>query len=148
MQLTKWVHGSIWISKVKDINWPWCKATQSQHFQTSFPEKPLRRLKPNFMWSLNGTGERNFVQMVQVTGHMTSMAAMPIYGKNMKKSSSLEPNGRWPWKFFFFFFFFFFCCCCYLIFISEIMKSHYTNTFHTCIQIWDISIKVYYRFFS
>ena len=25
-------------------------------------------------------------------------AAMPIYGKNSKKSSSLEPNGIWPWK--------------------------------------------------
>ena len=25
-------------------------------------------------------------------GHMTKMAAMPIYGKNLKKSSSLEPN--------------------------------------------------------
>ena len=24
-------------------------------------------------------------------GHMTSMAAMPIYGKNFKKSSSPEP---------------------------------------------------------
>ena len=23
--------------------------------------------------------------------HMTNMAAMPIYGKNLKKSSSLEP---------------------------------------------------------
>ena len=31
-------------------------------------------------------------------GHMTKMAAMPIYGKNLKKSSSLEPKGRWPWK--------------------------------------------------
>ena len=31
-------------------------------------------------------------------GHMTKMAAMPIYGKNLKKSSSLEPNGRWHWK--------------------------------------------------
>ena len=27
-------------------------------------------------------------------GHMTSMATMPIYGKNLKKSSSLEPKGR------------------------------------------------------
>ena len=28
-------------------------------------------------------------------GHMTKMAAMPIYGQNLKKkSSSLEPNGR------------------------------------------------------
>ena len=27
-------------------------------------------------------------------GHMTKMAVMPIYGKNMKNSSSLEPKGR------------------------------------------------------
>ena len=26
--------------------------------------------------------------------HMTYMAAMPIYGKNLKKSSSLEPKGQ------------------------------------------------------
>ena len=26
-------------------------------------------------------------------GHMTKMAAIPIYGKNLKKSSSLEPEG-------------------------------------------------------
>ena len=30
--------------------------------------------------------------------HLTKLAAMPIYGKNLKKSSSLEPKGRWPWK--------------------------------------------------
>ena len=30
-------------------------------------------------------------------GHMTKMAAMPIYGKNLKKSSP-EPKGRWPWN--------------------------------------------------
>ena len=29
-------------------------------------------------------------------GHMTNMAAMPIYGKNLKKSSSLEPIDQWP----------------------------------------------------
>ena len=27
-------------------------------------------------------------------GHMIKMAAMPIYGKNLKKSSSPEPKGR------------------------------------------------------
>ena len=27
-------------------------------------------------------------------GHMTNMAAMPIYGKNLKKSSSHEPIDR------------------------------------------------------
>ena len=26
-------------------------------------------------------------------GHMTKMAAIPIYGNNMKSSSSLEPKG-------------------------------------------------------
>ena len=30
-------------------------------------------------------------------GHMTKMAAMPIYGKNLKKSPP-EPKGRWPWS--------------------------------------------------
>ena len=29
-------------------------------------------------------------------GHMTNMAAMPKYGKNLKKSSSPEPIDRWP----------------------------------------------------
>ena len=29
---------------------------------------------------------------------MTKMATMPIYGKNLKKSSSLEPINQWPWN--------------------------------------------------
>ena len=29
-------------------------------------------------------------------GHMTKMAAMPIYGKNLKKSTSPEQAGRYP----------------------------------------------------
>ena len=30
--------------------------------------------------------------------HMTNMAAMPIYGKNLKKSSSPEPIDWWHWN--------------------------------------------------
>ena len=30
---------------------------------------------------------------------MTNMATMPIYGKNIKKSSSPEPIDRWSWNF-------------------------------------------------
>ena len=31
--------------------------------------------------------------------HMTKLAAMPIYGKNLNKTtSSMEPKGRLPWK--------------------------------------------------
>ena len=29
---------------------------------------------------------------------MTNMAAMPIYSKNLKKSSSPEPIDQWPWN--------------------------------------------------
>ena len=29
-------------------------------------------------------------------GHMTNMASMPIYGKNLKKFSSPEPVDQWP----------------------------------------------------
>ena len=32
-------------------------------------------------------------------GHMTYMATMPIYGKNLNKSSSPEPIDWWPWNF-------------------------------------------------
>ena len=31
-------------------------------------------------------------------GHMTKMASMPIYCKNLKKSSSPEPKAQWPWN--------------------------------------------------
>ena len=31
-------------------------------------------------------------------GHITNMAAMPIYGKNLKKSSSPEPIDQWHWN--------------------------------------------------
>ena len=31
-------------------------------------------------------------------GHMTKMAAMPIYGKNLQKSSPPESKGQWPWN--------------------------------------------------
>ena len=86
MQLTKWVHEPIWKSKVKVIHWPWSNVTQIQHFQTSFPEKPLGRLKPNFMSQWNG-------------GTKVCSNGPSIYGKNMKHSSSLEPICRWPWKF-------------------------------------------------
>ena len=31
-------------------------------------------------------------------GHMTKVAAMPIYGKNLQISSSPEPIDQWPWN--------------------------------------------------
>ena len=31
-------------------------------------------------------------------GHMTKMAAMPIYGIKLQKSSSPDPIDQWPWN--------------------------------------------------
>ena len=52
------------------------------HFQTSSPLKPLDQSKPNFMWSLLWEGGTKV--SINGPGHMTKMAAMPIYGKNLK----------------------------------------------------------------
>ena len=64
-----------------------------QHFQTSSPLKPLGQLNSNFIWWLLDVGTK---VCSNGHGHMTKMAARPIYGKNPLKSSSPEPKGRWP----------------------------------------------------
>ena len=66
------------------IGYPWIRrpSVVRSHFQTSSPLKPLCQSKPNFMWTLLGKGERN--KCINGPGHMTKMAAMPIYGKNLK----------------------------------------------------------------
>ena len=66
--------------------------TQIQHFQTSFAQKQLGRLKPNLIWSLHGMWGMKVCPTVP--GHMT----MPIYGEKLQKSSSSEPRGWWPWN--------------------------------------------------
>ena len=60
-------------------------------FQTSSPLKPLGQSKLNFMWSHPWQGGKKVY--INGPGHMTKMAAMPIYhGENLKKSSSPEPE--------------------------------------------------------
>ena len=56
----------------------------------STPLKPLGRLKPNFMWSLYGTGKRKLFKSYSGPGHMTKMAAMPICGKKNLKNRLLR----------------------------------------------------------
>ena len=61
-------------------------------FQTTSPLKLLGRLQVNFIYSPPGPlGKESCSNGL---GHMTNMAAMPIYGKNLKKSSSPEPLDR------------------------------------------------------
>ena len=66
-----------------------------QHFQTSSPLKPLGQLNSYFIWRLLRMGERKFVQMVLVT--WPRWPPCPYMVKTLQKSSSPEPEGRWPW---------------------------------------------------
>ena len=54
--------------------------------ETAWPIKVKFHLKP--LW------DRGTKVCSNSPGHMTNMAATPIYGKNLKKSSSPEPKGR------------------------------------------------------
>ena len=60
------------------LGWPWPS-----------PLKSLGWLKPNFMWSLLEMRERKFVKTFQ-DGHHAHI--------NIKKSSSVETKGLWPWN--------------------------------------------------
>ena len=66
-----------------------------QHFQTSSPLKPLGQLNLNFTWRLLRMQEQKFVQMVLVT--WPRWPPCPYMVKTLYKSSSPEPEGRWPW---------------------------------------------------
>ena len=59
------------------------------NFLTSFPKITLGCLKPNGAcircWYENGSNH---------PGHMTKMALMPIYGKNLQNIASEEPKCR------------------------------------------------------
>ena len=51
--------------------------------KTVFSQKQLGDLKPKFKGKLEGEIEMKIY--TNKMGHMTKMAAMPIYGKNLKK---------------------------------------------------------------
>ena len=58
-----------------------------QNAQTSSSQKPLGRLKPNFMW------EEGTKFCSRHLGHITKMAATPIYGKNPSNIFSSRNGG-------------------------------------------------------
>ena len=62
--------------------------------KTCFSQKQLGDLEPEFIWKLKGKWDRKFIQMSWV---ITNMAALSIYGKNLKKSSP-EPLDRKCWR--------------------------------------------------
>ena len=65
------------------------KSVVHPQFHTTSPLKLLGQLQPNILLQPPGPlGKKNCSNGL---GHMTNMAAMPIYGKNLEKSSSPEP---------------------------------------------------------
>ena len=79
------------------IGYPWIRrlsvrrrlSSVRSHFQTSSPLKTAWPIKAKFY--VEPPWEGGTKVYMNGPGHMTKMAAMPIYGKNLKKSSSPEP---------------------------------------------------------
>ena len=72
------------------------------YYQLTYAPEGLGELKRNFF-------QRSFFQRKEIIfseetrisqwwAPLSSMPMMPIYGKNLKKSSSPEPHGCWPWN--------------------------------------------------
>ena len=90
----KWVYEVGWVSKVKVILWPWSKVTQISKLKLVFFSKTVGR----FVTKVHMKAWRKIGMKINSNelGHMTNMAAMPIYNKKFKKSSSPEPIDWWP----------------------------------------------------
>ena len=65
-------------------------------FSNSFSSETAGPIETNF--HIDPPWKRGTKVCSNGPGRMTRMAAMPIYGKNLKKSSFLEPKGWWPWN--------------------------------------------------
>ena len=61
-----------------------------------FSQKQLGNLERKI--HMKAWGRKGMKIYTNELGHMTNMAAMPIYGKNLKKSSTPEPLDPWSWK--------------------------------------------------
>ena len=62
-------------------------------WETVMPTEAKFHVEPQWVW------DRGTKVCSNGLGHMTKMATMPIYGKTLKNSSSLDSKGWWPWKF-------------------------------------------------
>ena len=80
------------------IGYPWIRRPSvvrqgpSSTFSNIFSSETAWPIKAKFY--VEPPWEGGTIVYINGLGHMTKMAAMPIYGKNLKKSSSPEPEGR------------------------------------------------------
>ena len=74
--LAKWVNEVKWVSKVKVILWPWSKVTQISKLELVFLKTVGQFGTKVHMKAWGGIGMKIYTNEL---GHMTNMAAMPIY---------------------------------------------------------------------
>ena len=91
----KWVYEVGWVSTVKFILWPWSKVTQISKLKLVILRTIVRFETKVHMKAWGKIWMKIYIKELC---HMTKMAAMPIYGENLKKSSAPEPVDRWPWN--------------------------------------------------
>ena len=96
MQSIKYVHELIWLSKVKVIHWPWSKSFRFNIFKLLFLNNHWAD------WSQiscgASSGWRNESVCKWSKSHDQDGRHVHIWGKNLKKNSSMEPKGQWPWN--------------------------------------------------
>ena len=71
-----------------------CRRRRCPPFSNVFSSETAWQIKAKFY--VEPPWEGGTKVYINGPGHMTKMAAIPIYGKNLKKSSSPEPAGRFP----------------------------------------------------
>ena len=73
---------------------PSSSSVRPSTFSNSFSSETALAIKAKFY--VEPPWEGGTKVYINGPGHMTKMAATPIYGKNLKKSSSPEPVGQFP----------------------------------------------------
>ena len=90
MQSTKWVHEASWVPKVKVIHWPWSKSLGFSIFKLLLFNNHLADWSQILCGVSLGWGKESLFKLFRSHDH--------IYDEILKKSSSLESKGRWPWN--------------------------------------------------
>ena len=80
-------------------SWPLSKVTHISLILDSCCPEAIEQTEDKLQMDLEPSWEKGTQTYGNNWGHMTKMSAMPIYGKNLYKSSSSDLNGQYHWNF-------------------------------------------------